>query len=36
MSQEKAIIGKAKEVKPLIINNEMAKNVEKRILNREE
>jgi len=32
MSQEKAIIGKAKEVKPLIINNEMAKNVEKRIL----
>ncbi|MBL5980988.1 cupin [Petrotoga sp. HWH.PT.55.6.1] len=32
MSQEKAIIGKAKEVKPLIINNEMTKDVEKRIL----
>lgn len=32
MDQKSAIIGKAKEVKPLIINNEMAKDVEKRIL----
>ncbi|WP_103076310.1 cupin domain-containing protein [Petrotoga mexicana] len=32
MDQKRAIIGKAKEVKPLIINNETAKDVEKRIL----
>lgn len=32
MDQKRAIIGKAKEVKPLIINNEMTKDVEKRIL----
>ncbi|MGY4686753.1 cupin domain-containing protein [Petrotoga sp. DB-2] len=32
MDQKSAIIGKAKEVKPLIINNETAKDVEKRIL----
>ncbi|PNR97488.1 cupin [Petrotoga miotherma DSM 10691] len=32
MDQKRAIIGKAKEVKPLIINNETTKDVEKRIL----